>query len=127
MDYDIEFGRKDVTPGHIVAALTFSFWTTMFGPNYETLWQQTLHRVAQRPDGKWLRRKDFSGPLHPVRTIRKQIAHHEPILNWNLRMRYDNIVTMTEWLSPVAASWCRAHCRFEDLYPQERIVLHETE
>ena len=124
---DIEFDKKDVTPGRIVAALTFSFWTTMFGPDYETLWQQTLHGIARRPDGKGLRRKDFSGPLHPVRTIRNRIAHHEPILNWNLRKHYGNIVTMTEWLSPVAATWCRTHCRFEAIYPQERIVLHEPE
>ncbi len=67
---DIQFDRKDVTPGRIVAALTFSFWTTMFGPDYETLWQQALHRIARRPDGKGLRRKDFSAPLHPIRPRR---------------------------------------------------------
>ena len=122
---DIEFNGKDVTPGRIVAALTFSFWTAMFGPDYETLWQKTVHKIARRPDGKGLRRKDFSGPLHPVRTIRNRIAHHEPILNWNLRKHYGNIVAMTEWLSPPAAAWCRAHCRFEKVYPQERIALHE--
>lgn len=124
---DIEFNGKDVTPGRIVAALTFSFWTAMFGPDYETLWQKTLHEIGRRPDGKGLRRKDFSGPLHPVRTIRNRIAHHEPILNWNLRKHYGNIIAMTEWLSPPAAAWCRAHCRFEDVYPQERIVLHNAD
>lgn len=123
---NIRFDGKDVTPGRIVAALTFSFWTTMFGPDYELLWQQNLHRIAKRADGKGFRRKDFSAPLHPVRTIRNRIAHHEPIINWNLRKHYGNIVTMTEWLSPAAASWCRAHCRFESVYPQERIALHDA-
>ncbi|MBH0619085.1 hypothetical protein I3A86_23500, partial [Salmonella enterica] len=46
---DIEKDRKEVTPGRIVAALTFSFWTSMFGKDYETLWQTTLHRVGRRP------------------------------------------------------------------------------
>ncbi len=124
---DIQFDRKDVTPGRIVAALTFSFWTTMFGPDYETLWQQALHRIARRPDGKGLRRKDFSGPLHPIRTIRNRIAHHEPVLGWDLRKHYGNILSMTEWLSPIAATWCRTHCRFEDVYPQERIALHQDD
>lgn len=121
---DIQFESKDVTPGRIVAALTFSFWTTMLGPDYDTLWQQSLNGIAKRPDGKGLRRKDFSAPLHPIRTIRNRVAHHEPVLGWDLRKHYGNIVAMTEWLSPAAASWCRTHCRFDDVYPQERIVLH---
>ena len=32
--------------------LTFSFWTAMFGKEYETLWQTTLHRSGHRPDGR---------------------------------------------------------------------------
>jgi hypothetical protein len=48
---------REPTPGRIVAALTFSFWTAMFGKEYETLWQTTLHRIARRPDGKGLRER----------------------------------------------------------------------
>lgn len=44
-----------------------------------------------------------------VQMIRTRIARHEPILNWNLCKRYGDIVAMTEWLSPPAAAWCRAH------------------
>ncbi len=124
---DINSDKKDVTPGRIVAALTFSFWTSMFSPDYEVLWQQTLHKIARRPDGKGLRRKDFSSPLHQVRTIRNRIAHHEPIIAWDLRKHYTNMVTMTEWLSPAAAMWCRDHCRFDQVYPQERVALHKDD
>jgi mono/diheme cytochrome c family protein len=35
------------------------------------------------PPGKGLRRKDFSGPLSPIRTVRNRIAHHEPIITWD--------------------------------------------
>ena len=35
--------------------LTFSFWTAMFGKEYETLWQTTLHRSGRHPDGQGLR------------------------------------------------------------------------
>lgn len=62
---DVENARKESTAGRIVAALTFSFWTSMLGADYETLWQKTLHRIGTRADGKGLRRKDFSGPLTP--------------------------------------------------------------
>jgi hypothetical protein len=97
---DIERERKEATPGRIVAALTFSFWTSMFGKEYETLWQTTLHRIAALPDGKGLQRKDFSGPLARIRTLRNRIAHHEPIISWDLPKHYDKIIELTGWLSP---------------------------
>lgn len=120
---DIEEEGKEATPGRIVAALTFSFWTSMFGKDYETLWQKTLHRIGRRPDGKGLRRKDFSGPLAQIRALRNRIAHHEPILMWNLPKRYASILELTGWLSPGAAEWCRTHSRFEAVYPDEPILL----
>ena len=110
---DIQREGKEATPGRIVAALTFSFWTAMFGKDYETLWQTTLHRIAARPDGKGLKRKDFSGPLTPIRVLRNRIAHHEPIIAWNLPKHYDKIIELTGWLSPVAAEWCTANSRFD--------------
>jgi hypothetical protein len=120
---DIEANRKEATPDRIVAELTFSFWTAMFGPDYETLWQTTLHRVGQQQDGKGLRRKDFSAPLAPIRIIRNRIAHHEPIIKWNLAKHHDKMIELVEWLSPAAAEWCREHDRFDKVYPDERIIL----
>jgi len=114
---------KEPTPGRIVAALTFSFWTSMLSPDYEVLWQKTLHRVARREDGKGLRRKDLSGPLAPIRTLRNRVAHHEPIIQWNLPKHYGNIVQLTRWLSPPAADWCETHSRFPAIHPENRIAL----
>jgi hypothetical protein len=111
------------TPGRIVAALSFGFWTAMFGPDYEGLWRTTLHRIAARPDGKRLRRKDFSGPLTPIRTIRNRIAHHEPIITWDLPGIHKRMVELTRWLSPAAAAWCRENDRFDKVYPAERILF----
>lgn len=122
---DIEANKKEATPGRIVAALTFSFWTAMFGKDYETLWQTTLHKIGRKPDGKGLRRKDFSGPLAQIRSLRNRIAHHEPVIMWNLQKRYESMLEMTGWLSPAAAAWCQGHCRFLKVYPAEPIVLHQ--
>ncbi|WP_323131107.1 Abi family protein [Sinorhizobium medicae] len=121
---DIEEAKKEPTPGRVVAALTFSFWTAMFGKDYETLWQTTLHKIGRKPDGKGLRRKDFSGPLAQIRSLRNRIAHHEPVIMWNLPKRHDSMMEMTGWLSPPAAEWCQTHCRFQQVYPAEPIALH---
>lgn len=121
---DIAAGEKQPASSQIVAALTFSFWTSMFGKEYESLWQTTLHSIARRQDGKGLTRKDFSGPLTPIRTLRNRIAHHEPIITWNLPRHYGKVVELTRWMSPPAADWCIANNRFAEVYPTERIVLH---
>jgi len=100
---DLTRERKDPRPGRVVAALTFSFWTTMLGIPYDHLWQTDLHRIGRRDDGKGLRRKDLSGPLTPTRILRNRIAHHEPILGWDLPKHHDAM--LRGWLSPHAAAW----------------------
>lgn len=120
---DLADGRKDHSPGAIIAALTFGFWTALLGREYENLWQTTLKDIARREDGKGLQRKAFAAPLAPIRMLRNRIAHHEPILYWNLRKHYDAIMQMTGWLSPVAADWCRACSRFDALYPEHGVTL----
>lgn len=120
---DIAEKKKEETPGRIVAELTFSFWTAMIGTDYETLWQTGLHAIAKKPNGKGVARKELSGPLAPIRSLRNRIAHHEPIIMWNLPKHYRNMIEITEWLSPAAAAWCNEHCRFPTIYPSERITL----
>ncbi|MZE41912.1 hypothetical protein GTY49_02700, partial [Streptomyces sp. SID5477] len=74
---------KPIEDGRVVAALTFSFWTSMFGREQDDLWKRTMHRIATR-DGIFLSRKAFATPLTQVRLLRNRIAHHEPILYWDL-------------------------------------------
>lgn len=124
---DIKDARKEETPGRVVAALTFGYWTAMLGKEYEDLWQKTLKDIAQREDGKGLTRKAFSKPLAPIRTLRNRIAHHEPILYWSLPKHYEAILQLTNWLSPVAAEWCRDCSRFTEMYPQEGVELIKAE
>ncbi|UXB15829.1 hypothetical protein K7565_18905 [Stenotrophomonas maltophilia] len=114
---------KTVTAGGVVASLTFSFWTTMFNKDYEALWQQILHRIADPSAPRGLKRRSFSGPLTRIRVLRNRIAHHEPIRGWNLRGHHDEILTLIEWLSPPAATWCRENNRFPQAYPEDGITL----
>jgi hypothetical protein len=115
--------KKEPTPAGIVSALPFNFWTTMPGPAYETLWQTHLHRIGLRENGKGLRRKDFSAPLTPNGMLRNRIAHHAPILAWNLPQHHAAMVRITFWLSATAAGWCGNLDRFELVYPLARLRL----
>ena len=117
--------KKEPTPGRIVAALMFGFWTSMFSTDYDELWRTTLLRIGSRPDGKGLNRKHFSGPLTPIRILRNRIAHHEPVIDWNLPKHHGKIIELTGWLSPAAAEWCTTHSRFLEVYPSAGITLHD--
>lgn len=108
---------KEPLPGRVVAALTFSFWTAMVSPAYEDLWRSTLNAIATKADGRRLSRKQLSRPLTPIRILRNRIAHHEPILHWDLRKHHGSMRQVTEWLSPAAAAWCATVDRFPSVYP----------
>ncbi len=120
---DLTDARKAPAPGNIVAALTFGFWTALVGSGYEDLWQSTLHKIARKQNGKGLQRKDFALPLAKIRRLRNRIAHHEPILEWNLREHHDKIIELTGWLSPSAAEWSLRHCRFASIFPANGVEL----
>ena len=123
---DLSYEGKQATPGRVVAALTFGYWTAFFNTAYEELWRRELRRIVTKPPAKPLRRKDFSSQLTPIRRLRNRIAHHEPILEQNLPRHLGNMVQVTEWLSPAAATWCRTHCRFDSLYPSGGVSLHRS-
>lgn len=57
---------RSPTPGQVVAALSFGFWTSMFDRPYDEQWKKGLFRIAVREDGRHLARKDFSRPLAQI-------------------------------------------------------------
>ena len=121
---DLVKDGKEPAPGRIVAALTFSFWTAMTGPTYEELWRSTLNAIAIKRDGKLLMRKHLSRPLLPIRVLRwNRVAHHEPILHWDLHKHHANITEITSSLSPAAAAWCQSISRFSAVYPVNGYTL----
>lgn len=115
--------KKEPLPGRVVAALTFSFWTAMVSPAYEELWRRVLNEIAITPHGRRLSRKQLSRPLTPIRLLRNRVAHHEPILHWDLRKHHRAMLDVTGWLSPPSAAWCAAIDRFPKVYPAEGFRL----
>ncbi len=114
---DLQEERKPLEPGRIFAALTFGYWTAFLGKDYDRHWQRGLHKIARRTDGRGLRRTELSEPLDRLRRLRNRVAHHEPILHWNLPKHHDNCHRLLGWIAPRAAQWCRELSRFDAVYP----------
>ncbi|HLS68060.1 MAG TPA: Abi family protein [Kiloniellales bacterium] len=122
---DLRIRKKGVTSGRIVAELMFGFWTAMLGTDYEELWQKGLHAIAKKPNGKGVARKELSGPLTQIRILRNRVAHHEPVINWNLLKHYRKMIEITHLLSPPAAEWCNENSRFLEVYPTKPLMLEK--
>ncbi|MFK0003335.1 hypothetical protein [Paenarthrobacter sp. NPDC090522] len=105
--------RKIVTPspGQIVAALPFGFWTRFLDKgiprhpllSYETaFWQPRLMNAF--PEGVALKRKVLFADLTQIREMRNRIAHHEPIFKMPLETICGDISRIAGYIHVDAAA-----------------------
>lgn len=108
-----KLGRKitSPTPGQIVAALPFGFWTRLLDKgiprdpllSYETaFWQPRL--IKAFPEGVNLKRKVLFADLTQIREMRNRIAHHEPIFKMPLESIRTDIYRIAGYVHADAAA-----------------------
>lgn len=103
---------KALSPGRVVAELSFGFWVGMFANAYDaTIWRTDLYRIfSPRPQ-----RRDLHDDLDRLRTLRNRIAHHEPIFQRSLIDDYKRIGSVLRALSPELCDWMEFHSRVLDV------------
>ncbi len=113
--------RKPETPGGIIASTNLGFWVGLFAKRYDaSLWRPVLHRAFDPTPA----RRRVHGQLDRVRTLRNRIAHHEPIVQRNLRADYETILWLLDLLSSVKAAWVRHYSRVPDILRASNTTLH---
>lgn len=76
---DLQQSRTPITPGGIVAELSFGFWVSLLADRYDaTLWRKALHSAFRENSGPMVRKR-VHGRFNALRRFRNRIAHHEPI------------------------------------------------
>lgn len=122
---DVANAGHPVSPGRIVAAVSFGFWIALLGPggrteatgvkaDYEsTLWRPALRKAF--PHREVLTRKQAQRPLNDLRILRNRIAHHEPIFARPLTEDYERILDVAGWISPGTRKWIEGHSRVATL------------
>lgn len=93
---------KAITRGRVVAGLSFSFWSDLFGRRYEDLWRRHLRHAFPRAS---VTRKALSVRLQQLRRLRNRIAHHDSLLDQNLVARIDDMLAIAAWIDPEAREW----------------------
>lgn len=96
---------KKVTAGRIYSGLTFGFWQSMFGSEYEELWRHSLqhvfgHTKADRPV--------IAAYLESLNQIRNRIAHHGSLVEVDVRVEAQKIFRLSGWIDSDAEKWLRS-------------------
>lgn len=119
---DLALEKKQITPGRVIASLMFGFWTACLAAPYEdVIWRRGGIAKAFQAGGQKPTRNAVNKMLSPIRKIRNRIAHHEPILYYDLPKHHRNMVELTSWLSPEIADWAELASTFPTIY-EERLA-----
>jgi hypothetical protein len=103
-------GVQRLSTGEVVAGQTYYFWVSMLTSRFEQrMWQREFARsFPEAPPN--VDRAVVHAIAEQIRLLRNRIAHHEPLLGYNLAGAHQRAVAMIRWISPVKAAW--AVCRW---------------
>jgi len=112
----VEQAKKNVldrpatlTPGRVIAELTFAFWGRLFSDSYDkTLWVPHLQRIF--PLKLQGRRSQIRGRLLQLKTLRNRIAHHERLIcgRQHVQQDYADILETIGWINPTIRGWAES-------------------
>ncbi|EFC81771.1 Abi family protein [Parafrankia sp. EUN1f] len=106
--------RKDITPGRMIAELTFGFWRYLLTRRYEaTLWTPALRRAF--PNLRPAQRVRIYNPVDSLVRLRNRVAHHEPIHNRPLATLHHDLLRVAGHLDGDVEEWIRSRSRVPTL------------
>jgi len=104
----LRFGGQ-TTRGQVVAGLSFGFWSSLFGGQYEELWRRRLRHAF--PHAK--QRKDVSTRIETLRLFRNRVAHHDCLLGQPVAARHQTMLEVASFVDPNAGAWLGAISRVD--------------
>lgn len=118
-----------MTTDDIVSNLKFAFWEKILNKKLHNLvWKSTL--PSRYPlfgrDSEALR-MELQTVTHQIRRFRNRVAHHEPIINEDLRRQYKRIHRTIRYSFPGLASWLNSCQTVEQSLEQLKCLLAEPE
>lgn len=114
-----------VVPGHIVAELSFGFWTGLLANRYhQRLWVPALHGAFPHLVGP---RRELHRKQESLRKLRNRIAHHEPIFARNLTADHDRLLDILGAISLVAVDWVTQNSRVPQTISRRNDVVTGTQ
>lgn len=110
---------KAITAGRVYSGLSFGFWQTMFGADYEELWRHSLKNVFRHSRAD---RPVIAAYLESLNQIRNTIAHHGSLIELDVRVEAQKIVRLVSWIDPDAAEWIKGIERVSEISDERPIA-----
>jgi Abi-like protein len=110
---------KAITAGRVYSGLSFGFWQTMFGIDYEELWRHSLKSVFRHSRAD---RPVIAAYLESLNQIRNRIAHHGSLIELDVAVEAQKIVRLASWIDPDAAEWIKGIERVTEFSRQRPIA-----
>jgi len=111
--------RTAVTPGLLVAELSFGFWTSLLSRKYLHVWSSNTYSAYHNafPGAQNVPFDQVGRRFNEIRALRNRVAHHEPIVfRPNLAAEHRDIHQAIEWISPSLCAAIRLNDGFSTVY-----------
>lgn len=113
---------RSMTPGHLVAKLSFGFWVNLLNAAYEqgradgpALWPSGLKFFAGLPAGE-RNRGDLRLRFDTIRRFRNRVFHHEPLWEQQPDADYAYLLETLRYINPGMARAVKAACTFPGVW-----------
>ena len=103
---------KHISRARVIAGVSFGFWAGLFAKGYEELWRHRLRKAF--PNGS-ITRKDLTERMRQIQRLRNKVAHHDCLLNQDVRGRADDMLLIAGWIDADAQAWLASHSTVHSL------------
>jgi hypothetical protein len=106
------------TKGHLIAELSFGFWTSLLDRRYErSIWQSCITSAFPNMPKSERTRKTLSTRFNRIRKLRNRNFHHGRIIHWkDLFQQRADIIEAIGWISPEVRELTEKLDTFTDTY-----------
>jgi len=107
LEYAVDKSRKEhgskLTANHVVAGLSFGFWSHLMTRNFERcgVWPKQF-RLAFPHKNPGLQRDRVLYRLELIRDFRNRVAHYMAIFDQDIQQTYSTMLELIGWCSPHA-------------------------
>lgn len=120
--FDPQRLARQVPTDAIVADLSAGFWVSLVTKSYDIpfSWRYNLSRILPYADG--LDRASVSTMSDRLLDLRNRVAHHEPILHFDLPLMRTDVATMVKGMCNTTSAYLDSSCTFQTVWAAKPIA-----
>jgi hypothetical protein len=99
---------KLVDPSQVISELPFGFWHQLVSRRQMFLWPDLAAAFSHAPSRSPV---PVRNRLARLRSLRNRIGHHHRLSSLDLAARWDDLLTLANWIDPALGIWIESKAR----------------